>query len=284
MQELSTITNVKASYDSWFSQQAFPRWHLELQYTPSLTHLHLLLSHFPLQSHRTLWPCPPTFNCALNPLSCNAFLRGLTLKTTLYPLNNSGPPYQWAEWPFFIFLPMHYCKLRTKATVALELSFPMVQFSSKNIDVSKSYGRYSTDQWTHEKNCNILLNYIGSQRRSWRSYSVVAAIKTVALELSFPMVQFSSKILIWAKVMAETVQKGNGASLKWLCLVTEILMPSKFPAKNKKFNPIIYNGRPLYKTGQIKTSMPDFPPLFTFFTKNKELNWRQRYLLWFCLK
>ena len=46
--------------------------------------------------------------------------------------------------------------------------------------------------------------------------------------------------------MAETVQKGNGASLKWLCLVTEILMSSKFPAKNKKFNPIIYNGRPLY--------------------------------------
>ncbi len=46
--------------------------------------------------------------------------------------------------------------------------------------------------------------------------------------------------------MAETVQKGNGAPLKWLCLVTEILMSSKFPAKNKKFNPIIYNGRPLY--------------------------------------
>ncbi len=37
------------------------------------------------------------------------------------------------------------------------------------------------------------LNFIGSQRRSRRSYSVVAAVQSVELELSFPMVQFSSK-------------------------------------------------------------------------------------------
>jgi hypothetical protein len=30
--------------------------------------------------------------------------------------------------------------------VDLELGFPMVQFLSKNIDVSKSYGRNGTDQ------------------------------------------------------------------------------------------------------------------------------------------
>jgi hypothetical protein len=36
--------------------------------------------------------------------------------------------------------------------VALDLGFPMVQFSARNIDVSKSYGRNATDQLTHQHN------------------------------------------------------------------------------------------------------------------------------------
>jgi hypothetical protein len=83
------------------------------------------------------------------------------------------------------------------------------------------------------------LNYIGSQRRSRRSYSVVAVIQTVALKWGFPMVQFSSKNIAVSKSYGRNGTEGKWASLKWLCLVTEILMSSKFPAKNKKFNPII---------------------------------------------
>ena len=36
--------------------------------------------------------------------------------------------------------------------VALNLGFLMAQFSARNIDVSKSYGRNATDQLTHQHN------------------------------------------------------------------------------------------------------------------------------------
>ena len=53
------------------------------------------------------------------------------------------------------------------------------------------------------------LNYIGSQRRGRRSYSVVAAIQSVELELSFPMVQFSSKNIDVSKSYGRNSTEGK---------------------------------------------------------------------------
>ena len=63
-------------------------------------------------------------------------------------------------------------------------------------------------------NCNILLNYIGSQRRSRRSYSVVAVIQIVELELGFLMVQFSSKNIDVSKSYGQNSTEGKWGSFE----------------------------------------------------------------------
>ena len=59
------------------------------------------------------------------------------------PLNYNGLPRR-SYWRSSVVAVMEI--------VALDLGFPMVQFSSRNIDVSKSYGWNATDQLTHQHN------------------------------------------------------------------------------------------------------------------------------------
>ena len=58
------------------------------------------------------------------------------------------------------------------------------------------------------------LNYIGLQRRSRRSYSVVAVILIVELELGFPMMQFSSKSLDVSKSYGQNSTEGKWGSFE----------------------------------------------------------------------